>query len=125
MFEKWRIKQHMEVTDSAGQHVGTVDEVNDGQIKLTRSDSTDGAHHYLSLDDVDKIDDNRVYLKAGTPLGARTATAAPTRTAATAGTGNAAAAGYGGSDASADLPADPPIFGTSGHGTGMGGSGPN
>lgn len=68
MFEKWRIKEHMEVSDSAGQHIGTVDKVEDEQIILTRSDSTDGRHHSLPLEAVEKIDDNRVYLKAGTPL---------------------------------------------------------
>lgn len=63
MFEKFRINEHMEVTDCNGQHVGTVDAVQDDAIKLTRSDSADNMHHFLSLDDVDKIDDNRVYLK--------------------------------------------------------------
>ena len=72
MFEKIRIKEHMEVADSRGQHVGTVDEVEDDRIKLTRSDSKDGTHHFLALDDVDRIDDNRIYLKEGTrvPIGA-------------------------------------------------------
>ncbi|RPF71621.1 DUF2171 domain-containing protein [Aurantiacibacter spongiae] len=65
MFEKMRIKEHMEVADSNGQHVGTVDEVEDDRIKLTKSDAKDDLHHYLKLDDVEKIDDNRVYLKAG------------------------------------------------------------
>lgn len=71
MFEKLRIHEHMEVTTSSGQHVGTVDEVKDDQIKLTRSDSGDGAHHYVAVDAVDRIDDNRVYLKQGTavPMG--------------------------------------------------------
>jgi hypothetical protein len=68
MFEKLRIREHMEVADAAGQHVGTVDEVNDDQIKLTRSDSTDGAHHYIPVDQVEKIDDNRIYLKQGAPI---------------------------------------------------------
>jgi len=66
MFEKLRIKEHMEVTDAAGQHVGTVDDVEDNRIKLTRTDSADNMHHYLPLDAVDRIDDNRVYLKEGT-----------------------------------------------------------
>ncbi len=65
MFEKLRIKEHMEVADARGQHVGTVDDVEDNRIKLTRSDSDDGMHHFLNLDDVEKIDDNRVYLKEG------------------------------------------------------------
>ncbi|MBH0114854.1 DUF2171 domain-containing protein [Novosphingobium sp. YJ-S2-02] len=72
MFEKLRIREHMEVTDANGQHIGTVDDVKDDQIKLTRTDSSDGAHHYLAMDAVDKIDDNRVYLKQGAriPMGA-------------------------------------------------------
>ncbi|MEE4451299.1 DUF2171 domain-containing protein [Novosphingobium resinovorum] len=68
MFEKLRVREHMEVTTSNGQHVGTVDEVKDDQIKLTRSDSSDGAHHYIAFENVDKIEDNRVYLKQGTPI---------------------------------------------------------
>ncbi|PEQ11610.1 hypothetical protein B2G71_15910 [Novosphingobium sp. PC22D] len=68
MFEKLRIKEHMEVADSTGQHVGTVDEVVDERIKLTRSDSSDGAHHYIPFEQVEKIDDNRIYLKQGTPI---------------------------------------------------------
>ena len=63
MFEKIRIKEHMEVADSKGQHVGTVDDVEDDKIKLTKSDSADSMHHYLLVDDVEKIDDNRIYLK--------------------------------------------------------------
>ncbi|MDQ4421382.1 DUF2171 domain-containing protein [Sphingobium sp. DEHP117] len=66
MFEKWRIKEHMEVTDSSGQHLGTVDKVEDDMIVLTRSDSSDGQHHRLPIDAVEKIDDNRVYMKTGT-----------------------------------------------------------
>src|SRR5690606_33661261 len=65
MFEKMRIKEHMEVADSNGQHVGTVDEVDGDAIKLTRSDSSDEMHHSLAIDDIESIDDNRIYLKAG------------------------------------------------------------
>ena len=63
MFEKLRIKEHMEVADCKGIHVGTVDEVEGDAIKLTKSDSSDDIHHFLSMDDVEKIDDNRIYLK--------------------------------------------------------------
>lgn len=71
MFEKLRIKEHMEIADANGQHVGTVDDVMDDRLKLTRSDSEDNQHHFLPLDAIDKIDDNRVYLKHGTiiPVG--------------------------------------------------------
>lgn len=68
MFEKLRIHEHMEVATSAGQHIGTVDEIDGDQIKLTRTDSADGTHHYVAIDSVEKISDNRVYLKQGTPL---------------------------------------------------------
>lgn len=68
MFEKLRIKEHMEVADANGQHVGTVDEIEGDRIKMTRTDSDDNMHHYLPLESVDKIDDNRVYLKAGTTI---------------------------------------------------------
>ncbi|ABC64414.1 DUF2171 domain-containing protein [Erythrobacter litoralis] len=63
MFEKMRIKEHMEVVNAEGLHVGTVDKIQDDNIKLTKSDSMDDMHHFLSLDDVEKLDDNRVYLK--------------------------------------------------------------
>ena len=66
MFEKLRIKEHMEVTDIDGQHVGTVDEVEGETIKLTKTDSASGQHRMIPLDAVEKIDDNRIYLKAGT-----------------------------------------------------------
>jgi hypothetical protein len=71
MFEKLRIKEHMEVTNFEGQHLGTVDDVDGDKIKLTRSDSGDDMHHYMPLDSVDRIDDNRVYLKqdATIPVG--------------------------------------------------------
>ncbi|KUO54781.1 MAG: hypothetical protein APF78_04095 [Sphingomonadales bacterium BRH_c3] len=71
MFEKLRIKEHMEVSDAKGRHVGTVDEVKDEMIRLTKSDSMDGKHHVLPLADVDKIEENRVYLKedAKIPIG--------------------------------------------------------
>lgn len=68
MFEKLRIKEHMEVADARGQHVGTVDDIEDDRIKLTRSDSEDGAHHYLPLEAVERVEDNRIYLKEGTQI---------------------------------------------------------
>ena len=63
MFENLRIKQNMEIADHAGRHVGTVDEIDGDRIKLTRNDSGDGAHHFIALDHVDMIADNRIYLK--------------------------------------------------------------
>ncbi|OBX19351.1 hypothetical protein A9995_06140 [Erythrobacter sp. QSSC1-22B] len=65
MFEKIRIKEHMEVANAKGDHVGTVDDVEGDKIKLTKTDAADSMHHFLSMNDVDKIEDNRVYLKEG------------------------------------------------------------
>lgn len=71
MLERMRIKEHMEVTDFDGNHVGTVDSVEDERIKLTKSDSTDDKHHYVQMDCVSEISDNRVYLtkNANIPAG--------------------------------------------------------
>jgi hypothetical protein len=63
MFEKLRVKEHMEIAGSDGEHVGTVDKLENDQIKLTKTDSSDHHHHFLSFDLVDRIEDNRIYLK--------------------------------------------------------------
>jgi len=147
MFEKWRIKEHMDVADSTGRHVGTVDEIEDNRIKLTRSDSSDGSHHYIDLDAVESIEDNRVTLKQGTPLPGMGRSDDQLQSANAGGsaaedammggqhpnTGNSPAArqavgdqgaNAGGSAGSSDLPGyENKLFGTSGTGTGMGGSG--
>lgn len=151
MFEKMRIKEHMEVATSEGGHLGTVDEVDDNRIKLTRSDSSDGQHHYVPLDSVDRIDDHRIYLKAGTSAthadgtphtavgaGASASGAASggeidrvTGEPMVPGTESATRAGSAAAGTDTDysarpgtkLTTDQPLFGTSGHGTGMGGSG--
>lgn len=120
MFETWQIKEHMEVTDAVGRHVGAVDSLDHGIIKLTRADSVDGRHHFVDMECVDRVENDRIYLKAGVPL-----------PEGMVGDGDAAlsadslAAGYGGQRPGAETPEnDTPLFGTSGHGTGMGGSGP-
>jgi hypothetical protein len=45
------IKEHMEVIGADGVHVGTVDKVEGGRIKLTKKDSGEGSHkghhHYI------------------------------------------------------------------------------
>lgn len=70
--DRSQIKEHMEVTDAAGQPVGKVDSLDGEQIKLTRSDSADGKHHMLGMDEIDRIEGNRIYLKqdAQVPQGA-------------------------------------------------------
>ena len=116
MIEATAIKEHMEVVDASGQHVGTVDSIEGDFIKLTRSDASDARHHYLDIDAVASVD-NAVHLEAGVPLpedaiGRETPLSADT-----------VAAGYSGQATQVDTGGDAPLFGTSGHGTGMGGSG--
>lgn len=46
-----------------GVHVGTVDHL-DGEkwIKLAKSDSVDGRHHWIPVDWVERVDDKAIYL---------------------------------------------------------------
>jgi hypothetical protein len=37
------VKEHMEVIGADGVHIGTVDRVENGRIKLTKADGTQGA----------------------------------------------------------------------------------
>jgi hypothetical protein len=51
------IREHMEVIGSDGVHIGRVDRVEGGRIKLTRSDPlAEGAHHYVDMDWVERVD---------------------------------------------------------------------
>lgn len=55
------IQEHMEVIGADGGHVGTVDKVEGGRIKLTKSDrDSGGQHHYLPLGLVADVDGGRV-----------------------------------------------------------------
>ena len=115
MVSATNIKEHMAVVDATGQHVGTVDSIEGSFIKLTRSDASDARHHYLDLDAVASVD-NEVHLEPGVPLPEDAIGREPPLSA------DAIAAGYAG-QSSAPVAEDTPLFGTSGHGTGMGGSG--
>lgn len=61
-----QIREHMEVIDADGQHVGTVDELQGDRIKLTKSDSGmgggTGEHRYLPLSQVQGVEGSRVRL---------------------------------------------------------------
>ena len=107
MFNAQQIKQHMVVVDTQGQHIGTVDQVEDYVVELTREGFADGLHHFVPLAAVRKIDGNNVIVEPGHA----------TTIEAVAG-----AVGYAHSHPAGAQRMDP-IFGTSGHGTGMGGSG--
>jgi hypothetical protein len=56
------IKEHMKVFASCGTPVGVVDSVEGNQIKLTRKDSLDGKHHFISTSLIDHVD-SHVHLR--------------------------------------------------------------
>jgi hypothetical protein len=62
------IKEHMEVIGADGVHVGTVDKVESGRIKLTKKDSGAGSHkghhHYIKRSLVADVEGNQVRLSA-------------------------------------------------------------
>ncbi len=62
MIDKNDIREDMMVVGSDGEHVGTVDKVEGDQIKLTKNDSPNGQHNFISCDMADSIDGNKVML---------------------------------------------------------------
>jgi hypothetical protein len=62
------VKEHMEVIGADGVHVGTVDRVENGRIKLTKADSGEGDHkghhHYIDLSLVAEVEGQKVRLSA-------------------------------------------------------------
>ena len=52
-----KIKEHMEVLGSDGQHVGNVDKIEGQRMKLTKSDAAaPGDHRYIHVDNVASVD---------------------------------------------------------------------
>lgn len=58
------IKPHAAVIGADGVHVGTVDEVESHRLKLTKDDSVDGSHHYVSVGLIADIEQGTVRLSA-------------------------------------------------------------
>ena len=66
------IREHMEVIGADGVHLGTVDQVEDHRIKLTKADSGagfeggghEGHHHFISRGLVAGIEGDKVRLSA-------------------------------------------------------------
>ena len=62
------VKQHMEVIGADGVHIGTVDRVENGRIKLTKADSGEGHHkghhHFIDLGLVADVEGQKVRLSA-------------------------------------------------------------
>lgn len=57
MTDMTKIKEHMDVLDSAGKKIGQVDhlEGND-KIKLTKASAPDGQHHFVPASWIDHVD---------------------------------------------------------------------
>jgi hypothetical protein len=62
------IHEHMDIIGADGVHVGTVDRVEGGRIKLVKEDAGEGGHqghhHYISANYVAGIEDDVVRLSA-------------------------------------------------------------
>ncbi len=63
-----RIKEHMEVIGADGVHIGTVDRIENGRIRLTKVDSGEGRHkghhHFIDLGLVADVEGQKVRLSA-------------------------------------------------------------
>jgi len=63
-----RVKKNMEVIGADGVHIGTVNRVTAGRIRLTKNDSGEGRHkghhHYIDLGLVADIEGQTVRLSA-------------------------------------------------------------
>ena len=59
-----QIKEHADVIGADGVHVGTVDHLQGDRLKLTKKDSSDQRHHYISTGLVADIEDGTVRLSA-------------------------------------------------------------
>ena len=65
MINASEIREHAEVVGADGFHVGTVDRVEGGRIKLTLNENDpghQGHHHFVSLSNVEGIEGGRVKL---------------------------------------------------------------
>ena len=68
MSSSHKLKRHMEVIGADGVHIGTVDRIEDGRIRLTEADSGEGRHkrhhHFIDLALVADIEGQKVRLSA-------------------------------------------------------------
>ena len=56
-----QIIEHMDVLAADGETIGKVDHLQGSRIKLSKSSSPDGQHHFVPLDWIDRID-QRIHL---------------------------------------------------------------
>jgi hypothetical protein len=63
-----QVREHMEVIGADGVHVGTVDKVEGGRIKLTKKDSGEGSHeghhHFIPGGLIAGVEGDQVRLSA-------------------------------------------------------------
>ena len=64
------IQEHAPVIGADGVHVGTVDRVMGDRIKLTKKDSGDQHHHYISTGLVAGVENGTVRLSANADVAA-------------------------------------------------------
>lgn len=65
MIDTSSIREHSEIVGADGQHVGTVDRVEGGRIKLTKADNLAGHadhHHFIDISLVKSVDAGRIQL---------------------------------------------------------------
>jgi hypothetical protein len=60
--EKSQIREHMKVVGSDGRSIGSVDKVEGDKIKLSKSSSADGQHHFIDMADVAEIKGDEIRL---------------------------------------------------------------
>jgi hypothetical protein len=60
--DKSQIREHMKVVGADGRSIGSVDKVEGDKIKLSKSDSPDGQHHFIDLADVADIKNDEIRL---------------------------------------------------------------
>ena len=72
MINVTKIREHADVIGADGVHVGTVDRVEAGRIKLTRNDSGEGSHkghhHFIPLSLVAEVENGAVRLSANSDV---------------------------------------------------------
>lgn len=65
MFTAAQIRHGMSVADTHGLHLGTVDQVRDYVVELTREGFADGLHHFVPLAAVTNIEGNAMLVDPG------------------------------------------------------------
>lgn len=60
-----QITRNMKVADTQGLPIGTVDQVQDDAVELTREGFADGLHHFVALAAVRRIDGDTLVVEPG------------------------------------------------------------